>query len=312
MPMVSIIIPLHNSEAFIKETIQSCLNQSYQNIEVIVVENGSTDHSFKIVQGIKGKHIHLYKIEKANAAKARNYGFRKSTGDYVMFLDADDVLEPHKITYQIKALQEKPQGWLASCAWAKFTHAVEEAAIEEQAVWRIENPLEWLVVALTGGGMMIPGCWLLPRSLVEQTGGWDERLTLHDDGEFMCRVLLASKGQVFVDHTMVYYRQVPQSLSRQNQSFTAAQSALRVVESYEQQLLAQENNAIVKQVLAAQYKRWLYEFYPHYPKLLIQAQTQLRKLNVKTPSPVGGPLFQTLSKYLGFQWALKFLALKRS
>ena len=157
---------------------------------------------------------------------------------------------------------------------------------------------------------MIPGCWLLPRSLVEQTGGWDERLSLHDDGEFMCRVLLASKGQVFVDNTMVYYRQVPQSLSRQNQSFTAAQSALWVVVSYEQQLLAQENSAVVKQALAAQYKRWLYEFYPNYPKLVIQAQAQLRKLNVKTPSPVGSPLFQALCKYLGFQWALKLLALK--
>ena len=308
---VSIIIPLHNAALYIEETLKSCFEQTYANVEVVVVENGSSDASYAVVQEVADPRLQLYRIEQANAAKARNYGFRNSTGDYVMFLDADDVLEPHKIAYQIKALQARPQGWLASCAWAKFMNTVKEATIDEQAVWRIENPLEWLVAALTGGGMMIPGCWLIPKHLVVQAGGWDERLSLHDDGEFMCRVLMASKGQVFVEDTVVYYRQLAESLSRQNRSFKAAQSALWVVQSYEKQLLAQEDSATVREALAYQYMCWLYEFYPHYPQLYKKAKSSLKQLQVPLSMKVGGPVFQGLSRWLGFFSALRLLALKR-
>ena len=159
--------------------------------------------------------------------------------------------------------------------------------------------------------MMIPGCWLIPKHLVVQAGGWDERLSLHDDGEFMCRVLMASKGQVFVENTVVYYRQVAESLSRQNRSFKAAQSALWVVQSYEKQLLAHEDSATVREALAYQYMCWLYEFYPHYPQLYKQAKLSLKQLQVPLSMKVGGPVFQGLSRWLGFFSALRLLVLKR-
>lgn len=311
MPMVSIIIPLHNSEAFIKDTIQSCLNQSYQNIEVLVVENGSTDQSFKIVQGIKDKRIHLFKIEKANASAARNFGLQKAKGEYIQFLDADDLMSVNKIALQLKTLEKKPKGWLASCAWAKFMKTIKEATIEEQAVWRIENPLEWLVVALTGGGMMIPGCWLLPRSLVEQTGGWDERLSLHDDGEFMCRVLLAAKGNIFVENTCVYYRQVEGSLSKSNQSLSAAQSALLVAQSYEKQLLKIKDNKRIREALARNYCRLIYEYYPRYSEIRGAAEKRLQQLGVSPLPLVGSTNFRILTKYLGFKVALRLSAFRR-
>ena len=157
MPKVSIIIPLHNSEAFIAETIQSCLDQSYPDIEVIVVENGSTDHSYDTVKAMKDERIRLFKIETPNASAARNFGLQQADGDYIQFLDADDLMSPNKIALQIKALAAKPDGWLASCAWAKFRNHTGEAIIQPQKVWRIEAPMKRCVSAMSGGGLMIPG-----------------------------------------------------------------------------------------------------------------------------------------------------------
>lgn len=311
MVKVSIIIPLHNSEAFIKETIQSCLNQSYQNIEVIVVENGSTDNSFGIVQSLNDKRLQLFKIETPNAAAARNYGLNKAAGDYIMFLDADDILASNKIELQLNALTQKPDGFVASCAWVKFDHDIKYSRLEIQPVWTIENPVDWCVQSWTGGGMMIPGCWLIPRTVIDEAGHWDENLSLHDDGEFMCRVLLASKGNCFVEHTKVYYRQVSNSLSKQNKSLKAAKSALAVYRSYEKNLLKHKDDNESRFALAYNYCQLLYEFYPRHKAELEQARKYLKNLNVNPLPKVGSSTFKKLVNRLGFNNALIIIGIKR-
>tara|TARA_R110002012_G_scaffold220618_1_gene392270 strand:+ start:21225 stop:22163 length:939 start_codon:yes stop_codon:yes gene_type:complete len=308
--MVSIIIPLHNSEAFIKETIQSCLNQSYSNIEVIVVENGSSDKSYELVKSIKDERIQLYKTDIANASAARNLGHQKATGEYILFLDADDLLSTDKITLQMKALSTKPEGWIASCAWAKFKKHINEAQVVPQEVWYIENPIDWCISAMTGGGMMIPGCWLIPQSVIKQAGPWDKSLSLHDDGEFMCRVLLASKGNVFVDDAIVYYRHVPNSLSKQNKSLKAVESALKVCKSYEENSLVVNNSIEVRTALAYNYSRFIYEFHPHHKALIKQAKAHIKSLRVPTPI-VGGHQFKKLSRLIGFYNAIRIREITR-
>ena len=98
MTKVSIIIPLHNAESFISKAIDSCLNQTYTNIEVIVVENGSNDGSWDCLQGYEDSRLIVHQIEAASATVARNFGYLKSVGDYIMFLDADDVLSLDKVS----------------------------------------------------------------------------------------------------------------------------------------------------------------------------------------------------------------------
>ena len=263
MIKVSIILPLCNSEAYIKQTIKSCLSQTHDNIEIIVIENGSKDQSYQAVKSIDDKRLSVFQIPTPNAAAARNYGFKKATGTYVIFLDADDVLVPNKIELQLAALSAKPEGWVASCAWAKFKTNTKEAVISPQKVWAIQNPIDWCLQSWMGEGMMIPGCWLIPKPIIDKAGLWDERLSLHDDGEFMCRVLLASIGNVFVENTVVYYRQVASSLSRQNQSYRAAKSALEVCESYRKQVLFVKDSPRVRQALAYNYKRLFMSFIPN-------------------------------------------------
>lgn len=309
---VSIIIPLYNAAAYIRDTLNSCLSQNYKNIEVVVVENGSIDNSFHIVQSIRDDRLQVFQITTNSAAAARNYGFKKSTGDYIMFLDADDMLSSNKVELQINALAQKPAGYVASCAWAKFTTNIEEAQIKEQPVWKVQKPVDWCVSSWTGGGMMIPGCWLIPRQVIKKAGLWDERLTLHDDGEFMCRVLLASNGNIFAHNTVVYYRQLEGSLSRQNHSLEAAKSALEVCKSYNKAILAVKDSLIIRQALAYNYRNFIYQFYPHFKHLVKEAQTQLAALHV-TPLPiVGGEHFKRWATFIGFNKALYLKSLGRA
>jgi len=304
MTKVSIIIPLYNSEAYIAQTIDSCLAQTHDNIEIIVIENGSTDQGYQVVKSIDDKRLSVFQITTPNAAAARNYGFQKATGTYVMFLDADDVLVPNKIELQIAALSAKPEGWIACCAWAKFKTNTKEAVISPQKVWNIQNPIDWCLQSWMGEGMMIPGCWLIPKPIIDKAGLWDERLSLHDDGEFMCRVLLASKGNVFVENTVVYYRQLATSLSRQNQSYRAAKSALNVCESYRKSLLPLYDGPKVRQALAYNYRRFMYEFHPKHKDLLQQARQSIQTLDVKNLPLIGGENFKKLTKIVGFYNAL--------
>lgn len=166
MSKVSIIIPLYNAVNYVYETLDSCFSQSYQNFEVIVVENGSTDGSWNIINTIEDERLKCFQTSKANAAAARNFGFRQAGGEYIMFLDADDLISKYKIELQINKLLNSPEDYVASCAWGKFTNSKREANFEEQDVWRVENPVEWCSSSWRGNGMMIPGCWLIPKNII--------------------------------------------------------------------------------------------------------------------------------------------------
>lgn len=91
-PLVSIIIPLYNKESSIRSTIDSVLNQKFSNFEIVVVDDGSTDNSSTIVKNINDNRIHYYYKDNEGVSVARNYGVQKAFGEWVMFLDADDVL----------------------------------------------------------------------------------------------------------------------------------------------------------------------------------------------------------------------------
>lgn len=103
-PLVSIIIPCYNTEKFVSEAIESALNQTYPNVEVIVVDDGSTDRSVEVIQSF-GDRIRFEQINRQGACVARNRGLKLSQGEFIQFLDADDILLPHKLELQVPILQ---------------------------------------------------------------------------------------------------------------------------------------------------------------------------------------------------------------
>ena len=92
--LFSIIIPTYNRASFIEKAINSVLNQTYQNFELIIVDDGSTDNTEEVIKSIKSNKIIYFKIENSERGFARNYGTKHSKGDYVTFLDSDDILLP--------------------------------------------------------------------------------------------------------------------------------------------------------------------------------------------------------------------------
>ncbi len=113
-PKVSILTPCYNSRKFIRETIDSALNQTYQNIELLLVDDGPPDPIKDIVDTYQSPKIRYFHTENQGPATARNFAAKQATGDYVAFLNHDDVWAPSKLADQLEALAEHNAVWIAS------------------------------------------------------------------------------------------------------------------------------------------------------------------------------------------------------
>jgi len=119
-PLVSIIIPAYNAENYIRRAIESALNQTYKNIEIFVVDDGSTDSTAQIIKSYKDPHIIYLYQKNQGQGRARNYAIEKSHGEYIAFLDADDIYLPEKIEQEVQFLTNNPQYQIAYCNMLHF------------------------------------------------------------------------------------------------------------------------------------------------------------------------------------------------
>ncbi len=128
-------------------------------------------------------------------------------GDYIQWLDADDLLAPDKIERQLAALREvDSRRILLSSSWAYFNYRTHRARFVPTSLWQDLSPVEWLLRKMGENLHMQTATWLTSRELAEAAGPWDTRLLSDDDGEYFCRVLLASEGTRFVPEARVFYR----------------------------------------------------------------------------------------------------------
>lgn len=103
-PLISIILPVYNAEKYIERALKSLVNQSYKNIEILCIDDGSKDNSYNIIKEFKDERIKLFKQENSGPAKARNVGLSNSKGEYIMFCDADDWYEPNMCELMLETL----------------------------------------------------------------------------------------------------------------------------------------------------------------------------------------------------------------
>lgn len=209
-PLVSILIPAYNAERWIADTLRSALAQTWPRIEIIVVDDGSTDRTAAIARTFESDAVKVVVKPNGGAAAARNHALDLSRGDYIQWLDADDLLSPTKIESQLRAVGEPlDPRLLLSGPWAYFSFRPERARFEPDPLWADLTPVEWLLRKMGSALHMQTATWLTSRELAQAAGRWDERLLSDDDGEYFCRVLLASRGTKFVPEARVYYRNVP-------------------------------------------------------------------------------------------------------
>lgn len=120
MVSISIIVPLYNKAAYITETIKSIISQTYPDWEMLVIDNGSTDSSLQIAQQIQDSRLRFLQSPKHGPGATRNYGLKLAQGDWIQFLDADDLLESDHLEQQLETSIKNPQADIIACYWQEF------------------------------------------------------------------------------------------------------------------------------------------------------------------------------------------------
>ena len=206
-PLVSILIPAFNSQEWIADTLRSALAQSWERKEIIVVDDGSTDHTLAIARQFESQGVRVIPQSNQGAAAARNKALSLCQGDYIQWLDSDDLLGPDKIALQMNAVeQHRNKRVLISGPFGRFKYRYYRTQFIPTALWCDQSPLEWMIRKLGQNVYMQTATWLVSRELTETAGPWNTKLMGDDDGEYFCRVLLASEGIRFVPGAKVYYR----------------------------------------------------------------------------------------------------------
>src|SRR5215831_7881699 len=205
--LVSILVPAFNAEKWIADAIDSAVKQTWPRKEIIVVDDGSRDATLSIAQRCSSKEVKVVSQENQGAAAARNRAYSLCQGDYIQWFDADDLLGPDKIARQMGAV-ERGEGshTLLSSAWGTFMYRPRRAHFVPTPLWCDLTPTEWLFRKMGQNLHMQTATWLVSRELTEAAGRWNTRLLGDDDGEYFCRVLLASDGTRFITGANVFYR----------------------------------------------------------------------------------------------------------
>ncbi len=331
-PLVSIIIPVYNTEAFVADAIQSALDQTWPAKEIIAVDDGSTDRSAEVLKSFAPR-IKVIEQENRGASAARNRALSEAQGEFIQYLDADDLLAPNKIKIQMRRLLSEPPGRVAASAWGRFYDLPQNTVFTTEPVWTDSNAIDWLITSWCGGGMMPCHAWLTPRAVADQAGRWDETPCPNDDGEYFTRVLLNSSGVSFCEDARVYYRSgLSRSLSRSTQpnSHTSEYRSLELCASHllaredshtsvyrslelcASHLLAREDSERTRAACATQFQRFIYGVYPNLPDLVRRAEEKVKEFGGSDLKPGGGQLFQLTSKTLGWKTAKRIQQAVRS
>lgn len=309
-PLVSVIIPVYNKAAYIRQTLNSSLEQEYSNTEFILVDDGSTDGSFEILSEYYEKfpqRIILIDQENKGVSAAINKGIQSSKGEYIQFLDADDVLSPDKIATQIKLLEGKSKSIIASCEWRMFKNSPKHSNSISYGVFRdFDSGLHLVLRFWDHQEMMQPASYMTHRSLIQKAGPWDESLIINQDGEFFTRVLLHADKVLYEPNGKVFYRTPEENNVSQQKSEIAMTSLLKSYRSYEREVLAVQNTGKVRVALKKVYQKFIYDVYPQYPHLIEEAEGNIEKLGISQKTYIMGPKFQKLSKIFGFKNAIRF------
>src|SRR6266480_1579596 len=184
-PLVSILIPAFNAQEWIADTLKSAIGQTWPRKEIIVVDDGSRDQTLAIARGLGSKEVSVVTQANQGAAATRNRAYSICQGDYIQWLDADDLLAPDKIARQMEAAdRDAGRRMLLSSAWGYFMYRVHRADFVPTPLWCDLSPVEWLLRKLGQNLHMQTATWLVSRELTEAAGPWNTQLLGDDDGDY--------------------------------------------------------------------------------------------------------------------------------
>jgi glycosyltransferase involved in cell wall biosynthesis len=302
--LVSILIPAYNSEQWIADTIESACAQTWAKKEIVIVDDGSSDQTLQVARRFACKNVRVVTQANQGAAAARNTALSICQGDYIQWLDADDLLDPHKVERQVRMLSDCPsERTLLSGAWAYFIYRKRKAKFSPTALWNDLTPLEWMSRKMGQKLHMQTDNWLVSRELSTAAGPWDERLWRDNDGEYFCRVILASDGILFVPDAKSYYRRAGfKSVSYIGRSNRKLESLFLSIKLHMHYLRSLEESARTRSICGTYIRTWLPEFYPHRPDLVLELEQIATELGGQLEEPRLSWKYNWIVKYFG--WGL--------
>lgn len=304
-PLVSILIPAYNAEALLAETLSSAVGQTWSRKEIIVVDDGSSDQTLSIARGFAAGNVSVITQSNEGAAAARNKAFSVCQGDYIQWLDADDVLAPGKIARQMEAAEKiRNNRLLLLSAWGSFFYRAHRARFNPTELWCDLPPVEWLIRKFETGHFMQTATWLVSRELTAAAGAWDTRLLGDDDGEYFCRVALASERIRFVPDAKVYYRVPgPKSLSYIGNSDRKIEAQFLSMEMNIRHLRGAEESQRVRNACVKYLQCFLPCFYPERPDIVDKARLLATSLGGHLVTPRLSWKYAWLQKLFGWPFA---------
>ena len=304
-PLVSILIPAYNAKAWITDTLRSAMAQTWNPKEIIVVDDGSTDKTLAIARQFESDQVRVVSQKNQGAAASRNTAYSLCRGDFIQYLDADDLMAPDKITRQLEALgsYQNTRTLLSGC-WGRFMYRYYRTQFSPSALWCDLSPAEWLIRKMQLDLFMQTATWLVSRELAEEAGPWNTKLLGDDDGEYFCRVLLACDKVRFVPEARVFYRTAgPNSLSYIGRSDKKMEAQLLSMELHIRYVRSLQDNERVREACLTYLHNWMAFFSPDRVDLIRRAEGMAESLGSKLQPPELSWKTTWFSPFLGLERA---------
>jgi len=297
MPSISVVVPSYNAERTILQTVESVQKQTLSNIEIIIINDGSTDRTLELLQSITDQRLKIVSCKNGGLPVARNRGISHAKGEFISFIDADDLWRPDKLELQLAALQQHPDAGVAYSWTSYFIDGQEESIFPYHPVFFEGNVYDKLLVNnIVGNGSNI----LVRRKAIESVGEFEPTLKSCEDWDFYIR--LAAKWHfVVVPKHQILYRQSPKAMTSKVE--VMEKEALRVVERAYQaappefQFLKNESLAWVYEYCTQQYLKHSTDMSGVY-----QASQKLWQAIRLHPPILLGDYAQSLMRWLIKKW----------
>lgn len=286
MPLVSVIIPAYNVEKTIAETIESIQKQTFSDWELIVINDGSTDKTLEVLASLNEPRMQVFSYENGGLPVARNRGITRATGEFITFIDADDLWTADKLELQLAALQQRPTAGVAY-SWTAFINEKSEFLYAWEPVYADGNVYPQLLVRnFISSGSNI----LVRRQFIAAAGEFDPELKSVEDWDYYLR--LAALGEfALVPQYQILYRKTSQSMTSKvdvmersvltviERAFQNAPPELQYLKNHSlanayRYLTKQCLTNVIDDVAVKQASQKLKKSLQLYPKILLEKDTQ--------------------------------------
>jgi glycosyltransferase involved in cell wall biosynthesis len=206
MELVSVIITCYNKEKYITETVRSVLSQTYENLEIIIINDGSTDNSSEVIKRIKDHRLRLFEFENGGANRSRNRALKLVNGDLVAFLDGDDIWHKSKIEKQLKLMKECNYD-MCFCNY----DTIDDSSQINHTFFKVEFldfSYKILTEKILEGNFILGSASsvIVRKNILDTIGFFDEDLKWGDDWEYWMRIVFATEKITFLDEILTYIR----------------------------------------------------------------------------------------------------------